>query len=282
MNTSVTTPAPYKQLDAGYGIRVDIYGLGLGWEPHRQRADRYYAANLFAPLCEKVLNINDLYIVDSSAFNAEVVRFPIIDCERVGYSRVRSRQEPVDGIYDSFDPNSHLRKGFVLSTADCPSILIIDHTEKTVAILHAGRGALHPLDRDGNLCRPKERSSVVDAYFAVTRPKNPMALRAHIMCGIAPVNFFNHWTWQNGGGFYELVTQYFMDRCGERAVYGAPEAGQFNLPFIIERQLLQHGMLSSRIFAPDGIDTFSNLNLASIRRNRADTKRNAIIVSYPA
>jgi len=151
----------------------------------------------------------------------------------------------------------------IIRPADCPTLVLYEHMQRSVVMTHAGRSAMTPTNSPGEPLR----NIVTIAYDAVTNNYSKPHVIAYItgaICG----HCFEH----NGPEDERLVAPF--DQFGPHAFTNRAK-GALDLVSVITQQLIQLGVLAKNI-QHDGLCTHKSDWLASYRRDRSEA-RNAIV-----
>ncbi len=154
----------------------------------------------------------------------------------------------------------------IMMTSDCPVVVGFDTTGTAPPFMaHCGRDALHDIDSYS----PRESVIFRTLELWTERGGDLKNLRGYIFMGIAPEHFNNE--------RYPHIVEAFRREWGR---YAVPDYDRqtIDLVWVIRQQLKAAGVPSPEdSFVHDGLDTFSNERLASLRAGKRD-KQNVVVV----
>jgi copper oxidase (laccase) domain-containing protein len=183
------------------------------------------------------------------------------------YSSDKLDRQRVDGVV-----LTKYGSAVCIPTGDC-AVLALMHGQKVVAV-HVGRAGLECFS-GSNTCS----ANVVHHAYSFFTATQRAELHACIICTIDPVYF------QHDDKRGQALVRPFFETYGERAFVGDPKVGRLDMVKIIRCQCIGFGTPPEQVIW-DGLDTFSNPNLASHREQTAmnvpetEYQRNQIFVHH--
>lgn len=155
---------------------------------------------------------------------------------------------------------------------DC-AVLALVHPKKVV-VTHAGRAALTCFS-GSNTCTANVVSHAYSFFSLAERAE----LTAFIMCAIAPEHF------RHDDAHGQTLVRPFLETYKENVFVGDPRLGMLDMVKLIRGQCLGYGTPEDKIIW-DGLDTYSNPNLASHRQQteqgvpKQDYVRNKVFIHH--
>ncbi len=148
---------------------------------------------------------------------------------------------------------------YLISSRDCPIVVIENCLNRRVVFCHAGRPALTPPCANG--CG----ANVVSAALQAIAPRGTSArgVHAYITAGISGHNFPHDHSDQS----WQLV-QPFLESYGSY-VFADRQRGALSLESVIRASLTRRDVPDNHIYH-DGVCTYDNPGLASYRRQKED------------
>jgi copper oxidase (laccase) domain-containing protein len=209
--------------------------------------------------------LQTIYAPHPSTFNAEIADPRSDEWRRWPSSLVRGPL--ADGVVLR-EPGT----AFVVSSGDCPTVILRDTDSGDVVAAHAGRDSLIKLDDSPHL---------ISSMVAVLRPKRgaKAGIRAFIACGINYEHFTHPWNDPQNGERNRAMHAHAAEY--EGAAFADDEDGLISLKDLITGQLISNGLNDTRI-GFDGADTYSDLGADGKplwhSHRRGDRTRNLVLV----
>lgn len=160
------------------------------------------------------------------------------------------------GIYADALELDNRGQAFVISSADCLTIIIRDKTSGMVVVGHGGRKSLIDEKMLEWGVPSRKYESVIQGMLSKFNRNDREKLQAYLCFGIAPHNFAHPWNHRRFGEKNKTMVNYIIDKWGSGCVAGEPEIGCIDLKAVATAQLRKEGLLQNSI-TYDGVNTFS-------------------------
>lgn len=271
--TRDTGTVPFSDQTVAGLVRVLVFGRNARFKP-----DAHEGEALFTYFFYRIVpdGITDVRHADCRTSNRVVLRKDEEFPQQVSWQpKILRYGVDADGIV--VPPGSM----GILATGDCPVTILIflfEDGSTMIMMLHTGREALHPFDRD--LKRRTEDDSIITTAFRLAKESGTkiVGVKAAIVCGIAAKSFENRYNYRGKKGYNSHIIGHFLGAYGKRVFEGPTRRGQFNLGTIVEAQIRCEanmlGISSSEVCVmKDEVNTAEDERLASVRRGNALGKK---------
>jgi copper oxidase (laccase) domain-containing protein len=240
-------------------VLVQSYGKALFYDPKQENLEE--PAKTIEFLAQQVKAQNVLWQRLANDTH-RTRRFRVGNRDAQPFSRSRLctiHNERLDGVVLN-------KRGdcVAFSTRDCPTLILYSTQGGPIAVMHCSRSSLQGIDLgDTEISVIKHGLQICRRWWG-----NREHIRGVITLGIAPEHFPND--------RYPEIVSMLEKRWGPEVIKDK-ERSTIDLVALIKAQLAHYGISASQV-THDGLDTFSDPRLASVRAKRGG--HNLILVTY--
>jgi copper oxidase (laccase) domain-containing protein len=242
-------------------VSIYVQGRPVNWRD---------SASSYPILAEdlKIMGINKLYVPDSSCFTGKLDNPNEFTFKKEINGISFFNEKETEGI---IVPK---QSALLLTTGDCPSIIMHDSEQNIIAGAHSGLASV--VDKQRLITGKKSRETEGVIHDICQKFSGLNDLDVMILCGISYQNFTYSIDDPENGEVNKKLLKGLINEYGLCAVPKGLKHGGINIPYLIKIILYENGMDNLDKIVEDGIDTYTNLNYWSHRRFKSQNDPNAI------